>query len=100
MFRNLFKDKLSKQLSDTIVQNCLFEGPIVYKKRAHSMRGIKLTFKDETGGMLWAFDNTKYIFNYKAFDSFIRIPITRDQGDKIWEKFLFTFQNKYEYEDI
>jgi hypothetical protein len=100
MLQRLLKDKLTNQLSETIVNNCLFDAPIVYKKRAHPMRGIKLTFKDETGGMLWAFDKAKYIFNYKAFDSFIRIPITREQGDKIWEKFLFTFDSKYNYEDV
>ncbi len=30
----------------------------------------------------------------------IKIPFTQEQGDKIWEKFLITFQKKYSIEDV
>jgi hypothetical protein len=100
MFGLIQKNKLQKQLSKSIVKNCLFDAAIIYKKRAQAMRGIKLCFKDNTQGVMWALDSNKYIFNYGAFDTFIRIPLTRDQGDQVWAKFLSTFQGKYEYEDV
>jgi hypothetical protein len=100
MFGLSDKNKLQKQVSECIVKNCLFDAAVIYKKRAQAMRGIKLCFKDETKGMLWALDSNKYIFNYAAFDTFIRIPLTREQGDKVWEKFLSTFQGKYEFQDV
>jgi hypothetical protein len=100
MLKLIKKTSFEQTVIESIVRNCLFEKAIVCRPRAKSIRGIKLSFKDETSGMLWAIDGKKYIFNYYAFDTIIKIPISQEQGDTIWEKFLFTFQNNYTYEDV
>jgi hypothetical protein len=98
---NLFKkDKFQEQVTNSLVKNCLFDKGVVFRQRGNSFRGIKLLFRDETVGMLWSIDGKKYVFNYQAFDTIIKLPINQEHGDQIWSKFLFTFQNKYDYEDV
>ena len=97
MFNIFTKENLSDKIIKSVVSNCLFDKAIIYTQR---MKGIKLSFKDGTYGMLWCYNGKTYFFNYQAFDSIIKVPLTQEQGDKIWEKFLITFQKKYSIEDV
>jgi hypothetical protein len=84
-------DKLSKDLVQNIIKNCILADSSVYKPN-DKMSGINLSFKDGSSGMLWAYDKgDKYFFNFKAFDSIVKITLTRDQGDDVWMKFMDKF---------
>ena len=84
-------DKLTKELAENIVKNCILADSAIYKPN-DKMSGINLSFKDESSGILCAYDKgDKYFFNFKAFDSIIKIKFTRDQGDDIWMKFMDKF---------
>jgi hypothetical protein len=100
MFNILSKDNLTSKITSSIVNNCLFEKAIIYTQRMKGINGIKLSFKDGSYGMLWCYNGKQYFYNYQAFDTIIKIPFTQEQGDKIWEKFLITFQKKYSIEDV
>ena len=84
-------DKLAKTIIQNIINNCILADSSIYKPNAE-MSGINLSFKDGTSGILWAYDKgDKYFFNFKAFDSIVRIDLTRDQGDEVWMKFMDKF---------
>lgn len=100
MFNIFTKENLSDKIIKSVVSNCLFDKAIIYTQRMKGINGIKLSFKDGTYGMLWCYNGKTYFFNYQAFDSIIKVPLTQEQGDKIWEKFLTTFQKKYSIEDV
>lgn len=100
MFKIFKKDNLSDKIIKSIVNNCLFEKAIIYTQRMKGINGIKLSFKDNSYGMLWCYNGKQYFFNYQAFDTIIKVPLSQEQGDKIWEKFLVTFQKKYTIEDV
>jgi hypothetical protein len=52
--------------------------------------------------MLWAYDKgDKYFFNFKAFDTILKIQLTRDEGDDVWIKFMDKFgPNNYSIKEI
>ena len=100
MFNIFTKENLSDKIIKSVVSNCLFDKAIIYTQRMKGINGIKLSFKDGTYGMLWCYNGKTYFFNYQAFDTIIKVPLTQEQGDKIWEKFLITFQKKYSIEDV
>lgn len=84
-------DKLTKSVAQNIIKNCILADSAIYKPN-NSMSGINLSFKDGSSGILWAYDKgDKYFFNFKAFDTIIKIPLTRDQGDDVWMKFMDKF---------
>jgi hypothetical protein len=84
-------DKLAKTIIQNIIKNCILADSSIYKPNVE-MSGINLSFKDGTSGMLWAYDKgDRYFFNFQAFDSIIRIDLTRDQGDEVWMKFMDKF---------
>ena len=84
-------DKMTKELAENIIKNCILADSSIYKPN-NTMSGINLSFRDGSSGMLWAYDKgDKYIFNFKAFDTIIKIKLTRDQGDDVWMKFMDKF---------
>lgn len=101
MLNLIQNNKLIKLLSNKIVNNCIFEDNVVFRQRYRGMAGIKLTFRDGTSGILWVYKENKYIFNCEMFDTIVKIPLTTEQGDFIWDKFIkFCGPNKYESKDI
>lgn len=94
-------DKLAKTIVQNLINNCILADSSIYKPNG-KMSGINITFKDGTSGILWAYDKgDKYFFNFKAFDTILKIPLTRDQGDDIWIKFMDKFgPNNYSIKEI
>ena len=94
-------DKLAKTIVQNIINNCLLADSSVYKPN-DKMSGINISFKDGTSGMLWAYDKgDKYFFNFKAFDTILKIALTRDEGDDVWIKFMDKFgPNNYSIKEI
>jgi hypothetical protein len=94
-------DKLAKTIVQNLINNCILADSSVYKPN-DKMSGINISFKDGTSGILWAYDKgDKYFFNFKAFDTILKIPLTRDQGDDIWIKFMDKFgPNNYSIKEI
>jgi hypothetical protein len=94
-------DKLAKTIVQNIINNCILADSSVYKPN-DKMSGINISFKDGTSGILWAYDKgDKYFFNFKAFDTILKIPLTRDEGDDIWIKFMDKFgPNNYSIKEI
>jgi hypothetical protein len=94
-------DKLAKTIVQNIINNCILGDSSVYKPN-DKMSGINISFKDGTSGILWAYDKgDKYFFNFKAFDTILKIPLTRDEGDDVWIKFMDKFgPNNYSIKEI
>ena len=94
-------DKLAKTIVQNIINNCILADSSVYKP-TDKMSGINISFKDGTSGMLWAYDKgDKYFFNFKAFDTILKIQLTRDEGDDVWIKFMDKFgPNNYSIKEI
>jgi|LauGreDrversion4_2_1035121.scaffolds.fasta_scaffold1727209_1 hypothetical protein len=94
-------DKLAKTIVQNIINNCILADSSVYKPN-DKMSGINISFKDGTSGILWAYDKgDKYFFNFKAFDTILKIPLTRDEGDDVWIKFMDKFgPNNYSIKEI
>jgi hypothetical protein len=94
-------DKLAKTIVQNIINNCILADSFVYKPN-DKMSGINISFKDGTSGILWAYDKgDKYFFNFKAFDTILKIPLTRDEGDDVWIKFMDKFgPNNYSIKEI
>jgi hypothetical protein len=86
---------------ENIINNCILADSSVYKPN-DKMSGINISFKDGTSGMLWAYDKgDKYFFNFKAFDTILKIQLTRDEGDDVWIKFMDKFgPNNYSIKEI
>jgi hypothetical protein len=100
MLNIIKKEKFLNNLCDTIVRNSLFDSNTIFRQRAKGINGIKICFRDETQGMLWVLNGKTYVFNYHAFDSIIKIPLSQTQGDEIWVKFMTTFEKKFTYQDV
>jgi len=94
-------DKLAKTIVQNIINNCILADSSVYKPN-DKMSGINISFKDGTSGILWAYDKgDKYFFNFKAFDTILKIQLTRDEGDDVWIKFMDKFgPNNYSIKKI
>jgi hypothetical protein len=94
-------DKLAKTIVQNIINNCILADSSVYKPN-DKMSGINISFKDGTSGILWAYDKgDKYFFNFKAFDTILKIQLTRDEGDDVWIKFMDKFgPNNYSIKEI
>jgi hypothetical protein len=94
-------DKLAKTIVQNIINNCILADSSVYKPN-DKMSGINISFKDGTSGILWAYDKgDKYFFNFKAFDTILKIQLTRDEGDDVWIKFMDNFgPNNYSIKEI
>lgn len=100
--KSLFnKNNLSHELLVNITNNYFLSDNTIYKPNT-AMSGIKLSFKDGSSVMLWAYDRgDKYFINFKMFDGIYKIHLTSDQGDLIWMDFMEKFgPHKYSIVEI
>lgn len=95
------KNNLSHELLVNITNNYFLNDNTIYKPSL-STSGIKLSFKDESSVMLWAYDKgNKYFINFKLFDGVYKIHLTPEQGDQIWMDFMDKFgPHKYSIVEI